>query len=64
MLAAALAHVGGGSAVPYACGKCMKCGAVHVECPVGAGFGPVWAKKTAGAMAPAVVVGLVRVAVS
>ena len=30
MLAAAMAHVGGGSDVPYARGTCIKCGAVHV----------------------------------
>ena len=30
MLAAAVAHVGGGSAVPYARGTCTECGAVHV----------------------------------
>ena len=30
MLAAAVAHVGGGSAVPYAHGTCINCGAVHV----------------------------------
>ena len=30
MLAAAMAHVGGGIAVPYAREPCTECGAVHV----------------------------------
>ena len=30
MLAAAVAHIGGGGDVPYARGTCTECGAVHV----------------------------------
>lgn len=30
ILVAAIDHIGGGSAVPYARGTCTECGAVHV----------------------------------